>query len=94
MDGQALVVGLEDRVQVLVQVQTGELEGLEWAEEAPDQDRNDGDEDVPTDESLFLLGYLITGAFYGSCHPAPPSSTTLTVPNMAACPMPQYSVQM
>ena len=53
MQGEALVVALDDRIEVLVEVDAGELEGLERAEQAADEQRSHGDTDVPADERLL-----------------------------------------
>ena len=58
MQGQALVVRLDDRFEVGVQVETGELERLQWPEQAADEQGDDGDEDVVAHEPSLGLREL------------------------------------
>ena len=61
VEGEALVVALDDRLEVLVEVDARELEGLQRAEQAADAERDDRDADVAADEPAFPLRQLVAG---------------------------------
>ncbi len=145
VDREALVVGLDDRLEIRIEVDTAVLERLKRAEERADRERRHGDPDVPADELLLSRGELeglgllecgkelraiasgpaVTGGVvvdHGHLPSSPSvaelssvvaasvvaassaaaseaassgsSATTLTVPYIWACPVPQYSWQM
>ncbi len=135
MDGETLVVRLDDGLEVGVDVGPAELEGLQGAEQRADGERGHGDADVPADEALLVPreferldvdDRLLEGVVAGTagivvddrhCPSSPSvpaagcsslgwvpvsaaaassgnSATTLTVPYIWACPVPQYSWQM
>ncbi len=53
VEREALVVGLDDRLEIRIEVEPAELEGLERPHEAADDERGDRDEHVLADETLF-----------------------------------------
>ena len=61
MQRQTLVVALDDRLEVGVEVEAGELEGLQGAHQRADHQGHDGDADVGPDELLLAVGQLIGG---------------------------------
>ncbi len=91
MEGETLVVGLEQRLQVLVDLDAADLHGLEGPEEGADRQGQHRHQDVGGDEPLVAAGHF-EGGDRLPLHRY--SSTTVMEPAISACPRPQYSVQM
>jgi hypothetical protein len=99
VQGEALVVGVDDRIEVGVEVHPGELEGLERPEQAANQQGRDGNDQVVADELTFLGGELPSRPHprwrvlrcprfrlveHGHGVVSWPAGTALTVPNIVA----------